>query len=768
MFFQKPCAKRHLLGHERQKPLLDPGKVGYNDQKKFGNEVGSLRLHGLAGRVTQTRRKGFPAVSRREILVQAQRLTWVRWLALVYAAFLLLLGIGLDIAPWLARILARLLLVTAGLNLVLQGFYRQALRKEELTLWDVLPAYFHTASDLLILFTALHYTGGLNSPLDTLLVVYLIGVAMMYPLRAVLGFSLATLMAYGFLAWSYVTGFLPLFSNHGTVLPPPSPRSVLLWAGADGLFILIVVAMVFSMATALRQARAQAEQERTYLDRLHRLLRESLRQGELQKLAQYLADHMGPLVGADGVFITLWDPERELPIPLAAYGEQREEYPRIKVTPADRPNLTESVRRLGRPLVIPDIQNTPYLNPRVAARFPTRAAIVVPMHFHPGEEFLGAAIFSYHTPRHLTPEEVTRAQEITDAMSVVLSRAVTAARLRKEMAILEALLHLSLEMGQQRDPKKLAQMCVEGLCNLLEAQRGACYVLNGEGASKLLVLASHNLSETYLQWVQEAYLTLPGSKAIGFGAVVTISNVEKDERVPAPQRRMALREGIHAYIVASITTPRGPQGGLVLYWDRPRRFQYEEVVAVRLMAAHLGVALSNVRLFDYLQEMALTDPLTGLPNRRAFEEVLERELLRARRYHHPLGLLMLDLDAFKGINDQYGHLVGDQVLRQIATALRRTLRETDFVARYGGDEFIVLLPETGPEQGAVVAERLAQAIEALEYLGVPEGIRCTLSVGMAFYPQDGEDAETLLSVADERLYEAKGKRLSSMEYNNGL
>ena len=698
-----------------------------------------------------------PVVPKRETLLQAWRLCWIRWLILVFSTLLLVVEAWLGAPTELTRIMAGLILLAALFNLAFQPVYRWALDGRFPQGGATALAYVHTVTDLAILFGVLHYTGGINSPMDLLLMVYLVGVAILYPWQAVLGFTLLSLLGYGFLAWGYVTGRLPVYLQDGRVSPPPGLRFVILWASADILFLSLVVGMTFVMATALRLARMRAEQERAYLDQLHRLLQESLRQGELRTLAQYLADHMGALVGANGVFLTLWDPERELPIPLAAYGEKREEYPHIEVTPEDRPNLTESVYRLGHPLVIPDILNTPYLKPEIAAQFPTRSAIVVPMYAHPTQEFLGAAIFSYHSPRDLTQEEIQRAQEITNAMSVVLSRAIASARLRKQTALLEALLYLSLEMERLHEPSRLAQIALDGICSLLNTHRGACYVLDEKQAG-LVVLAARGLSEEYLQWVQQTYPNLPGAQALEFGSVFLVADVEQDPRIPEALRQKAREEGFRAYMLASMTVPHGPQGGLALYWDRPRHFQYEEELAVRLLASHLGVALGNVRLVGYLETMARTDPLTGLPNRRAFREALEREWLRAQRYRRPLGLFLLDLDDFKRINDEHGHLVGDQVLRQVASALRGAIRDTDFIARYGGDEFVVLLPETEPVQGARMAQRLIRAVEHLRFVGVPEGVKCSLSVGMAFYPRDADSPDALMAVADQRLYQAKRAR----------
>ncbi len=160
-----------------------------------------------------------------------------------------------------------------------------------------------------------------------------------------------------------------------------------------------------------------------------------------------------------------------------------------------------------------------------------------------------------------------------------------------------------------------------------------------------------------------------------------------------------------------------------------------------------------------LKRLAATDPLTGLPNRRAFDEVLEREWRRARRSGVPLALIMVDLDHFKHYNDFYGHPAGDECLKTVAGLLRSNARRpVDFVARYGGEEFIVLLPDTDAEGASHVAERLCDAVRSanIEHRKSPSSNFVTASFGLAaLVPDRLPAAATLVAVADEALYEAK-------------
>ena len=161
-----------------------------------------------------------------------------------------------------------------------------------------------------------------------------------------------------------------------------------------------------------------------------------------------------------------------------------------------------------------------------------------------------------------------------------------------------------------------------------------------------------------------------------------------------------------------------------------------------------------------LLQLSRTDGLTGLANRRHFDERLVTEFSRAQRYRAPLACLMLDLDHFKRVNDQWGHGFGDVVLRQVAEVARRAVRDVDLVARYGGEELVALLPETGLAEAVLVGERVRAGVEGLRLSARGDGrataVHCTASVGVAAYPGPGIDsAAGLVAAADACLYSAK-------------
>ena len=160
-----------------------------------------------------------------------------------------------------------------------------------------------------------------------------------------------------------------------------------------------------------------------------------------------------------------------------------------------------------------------------------------------------------------------------------------------------------------------------------------------------------------------------------------------------------------------------------------------------------------------LAEMATHDGLTGLHNHRHFHETLTAEIARSIRHEHPFSLVFLDVDFFKSYNDTHGHLKGDQVLRIIGEIIKNLVRKSDAAARYGGDEFVVLLPETSKETAVSVAEQIRRRIENYPFFGretQPAG-KVTVSLGVSGFPQDGADARGLIECADRALYQAKDK-----------
>ena len=182
----------------------------------------------------------------------------------------------------------------------------------------------------------------------------------------------------------------------------------------------------------------------------------------------------------------------------------------------------------------------------------------------------------------------------------------------------------------------------------------------------------------------------------------------------------------------------------------------DEMEKFGILAIQLSLEIKKVFLYETVEKMAITDSLTGLYVRRYFAERLDEELGRSARQGLKFSFLMLDIDDFKKINDTYGHLVGDVVLKDIGRIIRENIREIDLACRYGGEEFAAVLPETSKEGAFVVAERIRKRVEDHAFRAYDERLKLTVSLGVSSYPDDSSNQPGLIEAADEALY--KGKR----------
>lgn len=179
---------------------------------------------------------------------------------------------------------------------------------------------------------------------------------------------------------------------------------------------------------------------------------------------------------------------------------------------------------------------------------------------------------------------------------------------------------------------------------------------------------------------------------------------------------------------------------------------------VNTIADHIALALANLRLRETLRQQSIRDALTGLYNRRYMEETMDRELKRALRDNHSLGIIMFDIDHFKEFNDLHGHDAGDTLLRELGAFLNKSLRGGDIICRYGGEEFLVVLPGITPKNALLRAEELREGVKDLHVRHLGKLLpRCTLSLGVAVSPQHGTTVDTLLKAADDALYLAKNE-----------
>ena len=194
-------------------------------------------------------------------------------------------------------------------------------------------------------------------------------------------------------------------------------------------------------------------------------------------------------------------------------------------------------------------------------------------------------------------------------------------------------------------------------------------------------------------------------------------------------------------------------GVLVLDSDRKGAFNANDTQPLESVADIVATAIQNAHYIDRVKQLAYLDGLTGIFNRRFFELRIAEEIERARRFKSGLGVIMIDIDQFKRLNDEFGHLLGDEVLRQVSSLLSQQLRKIDVVCRYGGEEFAIVLSQTSQQHTLAVAEKLRRIVERWQFPGVPRAV--TISAGTASYPEHGLTRDELVKAADAGLYAAK-------------
>lgn len=201
-------------------------------------------------------------------------------------------------------------------------------------------------------------------------------------------------------------------------------------------------------------------------------------------------------------------------------------------------------------------------------------------------------------------------------------------------------------------------------------------------------------------------------------------------------------------------------GVFSVYRRREEEFSKSEVEMAEIFASQAALAIMNRTYLDQFHHTAITEELTGFYNRGYFYQRLEEEINRAERASRPLSLLVIDFDHLKIINDSYGHLAGDKALKEVSKIIRACIRKVDIPARYGGDELVIILPETDNISAFQVAERIRKKVANIPFRG---DIRLTVSIGIATYPKDTTQSQTLFERADQAMYQAKQKGTNRVE-----
>ena len=214
-------------------------------------------------------------------------------------------------------------------------------------------------------------------------------------------------------------------------------------------------------------------------------------------------------------------------------------------------------------------------------------------------------------------------------------------------------------------------------------------------------------------------------------------------------------KGIKSVLALPVFHELKPKGILTVLSERRDAFNSLQIELLKILVNQASVSISNVLLHEEIKMMAFTDGLTGLINHRHFQEKLTEEFRRSGRFNDPLSLILVDIDYFKRVNDNYGHPVGDIVLKGVAGIILNAVREIDVAARYGGEEFATLIVKSDSKGARGIAERIRENVKGHEFKVDGHLLRVTVSLGIASYPADASSRDELIERADQALYSAK-------------
>jgi diguanylate cyclase (GGDEF)-like protein len=352
---------------------------------------------------------------------------------------------------------------------------------------------------------------------------------------------------------------------------------------------------------------------------------------------------------------------------------------------------------------------------------------------------------------------------ITQRISAAIQQAERFANAERRAARAETLLDIGVSLGASLDPGAVVEAVLDQIARLVPYEGAALLTMTDSGTLRLADgRGPFAVNADLFEGVEPGDYSLTKTMT-ETGKPFLISDV--------PTHYGGATPPAFAWLGSVIVAPLRVEGhliGAIMVGGTTRaRYTPDDAAIVAELARHAAIALRNAQRHDAVARAAQTDALTGLFNRGALLERLERELERSRRYGRSLAVIFFDLDRFKSLNDTYGHQFGDRVLRDLARIAAETVRSIDLVGRYGGEEFVAVLPETDGAQALVVAERLRTNV-ARHRLDLPSGeeVRATISAGVAVFPADATTMDTLLRIADTALYAAKAGGRNQVRYES--
>jgi diguanylate cyclase (GGDEF)-like protein len=414
--------------------------------------------------------------------------------------------------------------------------------------------------------------------------------------------------------------------------------------------------------------------------------------------------------------------------------------------------FTGWVGQHGTPLLVPDANADPRGSTIPGTDEVDESMLVVPMRYD--DEVLGVITLSKLGLHQFTDDDLQLLLILADQAATALESARLLAHSESVARELSRLVEMSSALSASLDPHQVANLIAQHVAQALAFDECAISYWD-RTADRVRTLGYYPL--TPFEELQEVFeiIGYPETRRVLESQTTVVIDADDPEADPAEVALMTA-EGYRTLIMVPLVA-KGQSIGLVELLSKSHLVPEESRLDLaRTMANEAAIALENARLYDDARNLADRDPLTGFYNHRYLHERLGEEVVRAQRSRQPLSVLMIDLDDFKLVNDTFGHLFGDRLLVWIAERIRSTLRASDVPARYGGDEFAIILPDAAIDSARRAAERILQAFETQGFESDGRGpVPVSMSIGAASHPADGRTATDLIAAADRGLYRVK-------------
>ena len=482
---------------------------------------------------------------------------------------------------------------------------------------------------------------------------------------------------------------------------------------------------------------------------------------EVRAVAQEAAKQIAQFSNADVTAISRWDEEMGVVVLWAEYKRGHGTLSPVPYLPYETSEYpsTEKVLKSSLPLQIQaDDPKADEIERLTMEGLKAKSLLMLPLFAQ--EQVIGLIeIFETKKSRVFTQDEIANVQVLAKHAGISLDRAVLLAETRQHAAELEALRKASLNLTASLEWENVLYAILESALHLSQDALDAHIFLFDEGKLTFgaALWANGSRGKSFAE-PREDGLTYNVARS---GDVIVVSDFSKhplfEEKAKGPNGWKGAIIGLPLKVHKRVV------GVMNMAYRKPQEFSEETLRSLGLLADQAALAIVNVRLHNFVRQQARTDPLTGLANRRAFDERLDEEIRRSSRYEHPFSLFMMDLDGFKRINDTYGHPTGDQTLRTLGECFSKNVRDTDFIARYGGDEFVMILPETEKTHAEKIARKLIQTVDnyPFSWKSEKDALSLTLTIGIACFPSNADTAKGVIAFADQQLYREKEEKINN-------